>query len=58
MTDADTVDGAFELARGRIAERAQGAAAGLPQIVVGPAMAGKLRELERGRAARRASRSV
>jgi hypothetical protein len=58
MTDADTVEGAFELARGRIAERAQGAASGLPQIAVGQAMAGKLRELERGRAARRASRSV
>ena len=61
MTEADTVDGAFELARKLVAgeaARAGEAAAGAPQMVIGPAMAGKLQELERGRAARRASRSV
>jgi hypothetical protein len=63
MVDADTLTGAFDVARQRVAARAGGIAgqAGephTPQIVVGPAMVEKLREVERGRAARRASRSV
>jgi hypothetical protein len=63
MVDADTLTGAFDIARQRLAARAGGIAdqAGeqqAPQIFVGPAMVDKLREIERGRAARRASRSV
>ena len=58
LTEADTMESAFEAARTSIGEHAKGDATSLPQIAVGQAMAGKLRELERGRAARRASRSV
>jgi hypothetical protein len=58
LTEADTVEGAFAAAKRSIGEHAQGDAASLPQMAVGQGMAGKLRELERGRAARRASRSV
>jgi hypothetical protein len=61
MTEAESLDGAFAIARKLVAERGGRTAddaAGAPQMVVGPAMAGKLKELERGRAARRASRSV
>jgi hypothetical protein len=61
MAEADTLEGAFEIARKRIAERsARGgrSMSGAPQMVVGPAMAGKLRELERGHAARGASHGV
>lgn len=58
LTEADTMEGAFAAARRSIGEHALGDAASLPQMAVGEAMAGKLRELERGRAARRASRSV
>jgi hypothetical protein len=52
------MESAFEAARTSIGEHAKGDASSLPQMVAGQAMAGKLRELERGRAARRASRSV
>ncbi len=63
MVDADTLTGAFEVARAKLAARAGGVAGQsgaqhAPQILVGPAMVEKLREIERGRAARRASRSV
>ena len=62
FVDADTVAGAFAIARGRVvssvgdgapADRATG-----PQLAVGTAIAAKLKEIERGRAARRADRSV
>lgn len=62
FVDADTVAGAFEIARGRVVpsagdgtppDRASG-----PQLAVGSAIAAKLKEIERGRAARRADRSV
>lgn len=62
FVDADTVAGAFEIARGRVLAPAGGAApadrALGPQLAVGSAIASKLKEIERGRAARRADRSV
>jgi hypothetical protein len=61
FAQSDSVLAAVEAARARIAKGAQeggrGAAAN-PQAFVGPAMAEKLRELDRGNAARRAGRSV
>ena len=61
LAKSDSILGAFAVAKKRIAERE--AAAGLtppsnPQASVGAAMPDKLRELERGRASRRAGRSV
>lgn len=59
MVEADTFTGAFDIARKIVAERAgQVGEQRAPQIHVGSAMAAKLREIEQGRAARRASRSV
>ena len=58
LAEAETIESAFGMARRSIDEQAKGDAPSLPQMVMGPAMAGKLRELERGRAARQASRSV
>ena len=61
LARSDSILGAFELAKKRIAERE---AAGRhtpqsnPQASIGAAMADKLRELDRGRAARRVGRSV
>jgi hypothetical protein len=61
LAKSDSLVTAFELAKKRVAERE--AAAGLtppsnPQISIGDAMAEKLRELERGGAARRVGRTV
>jgi len=61
LARADSLLSAFEMAKKRVAERE--AAAGFkppsnPQISVGAAMAEKLKELERGGAARRAGRTV
>ena len=61
LARSDSILAAFELAKQRVAERE--VAAGFktpsnPQSSIGAAMAGKLKEIERGRAARRAGRSV
>ncbi len=61
MARADSLTAAFEIARKRVAERER--ASGFkppsePQIGVGDAMAAKLKELDRGSAARRAGRTV
>jgi hypothetical protein len=61
LAKSDSLVAAFEMAKKRVAERE--AAAGLkppsnPQLSVGEAMADKLKELERGGAARRAGRTV
>jgi hypothetical protein len=61
LMKADSLVGAFELAKKRVAEREK--AKGLappsnPQIRIGDAMAEKLRELDRSGAARRAGRTV
>ena len=61
LAKADSILAAFEVAKRRIAEReAAGGHAppSNPQASVGAAMRDKLRELERGRAARRAGRSA
>jgi hypothetical protein len=61
LARSDSILGAFELAKKRIAEREVAGGhhpPSNPQSSVGAAMADKLRELERGRAARRAGRSV
>ena len=61
LAKSDSILAAFELARKRIAEReaAQGQKPpSNPQSSIGAAMPDKLRELERGRAVRRAGRSV
>jgi hypothetical protein len=62
FVDADTIAGAFEIARGRVIAPAKAAAsterATGPQLSMGTAIAAKLKEIERGRAARRADRSV
>jgi hypothetical protein len=61
LAKSDSILGAFELAKKRIAEREVAGGhqpPSNPQSSVGAAMADKLRELERGRAARRAGRSV
>ena len=60
FAQADSVLGAFEAAKARVAERE---AAGKlkpsnPQMFVGPAMATKLKELDRGNAALRSGRTV
>jgi hypothetical protein len=61
LAQSESVLGAFEAARERVAEREK--AGGFkppsdPQIYVGPAMADKLKELDRGNAALRSGRSV
>jgi hypothetical protein len=61
MARADSLTAAFEIARKRVAERER--ASGFkppsePQIGIGDAMAAKLKELDRGSAARRAGRTV
>jgi hypothetical protein len=61
LAKSDSMLAAFEIAKKRVAERE--AAAGYkppsnPQISVGAAMADKLKELERGSAARRVGRTV
>ena len=61
LARSDSLVTAFEIAKKRVAERE--AAAGLkppsnPQLSVGDAMAEKLKDLERGGAARRAGRTV
>lgn len=61
FAQVDSVLGAFDAAKARIAERE--AAIGFkppsnPQIFVGPAMAAKLKELDRGNAALRSGRTV
>jgi hypothetical protein len=59
MAKSDTVLGAFEIAQKRVAEREarnRVSPPSNPQISVGKEMASKLRELERGRAARGAGR--
>jgi hypothetical protein len=61
LAHAESVLGAFDAAKARVAERE--AAAGSkppssPQIYVGPAMAVKLKELDRGNAALRSGRTV
>jgi hypothetical protein len=61
LAKSDSLVTAFEIAKKRVAERE--VAAGLkppsnPQLSVGEAMKEKLKELERGGAARRAGRTV
>jgi len=61
MARADSLVGAFEAARKRVAERELAAGhkpPSNPQLSVGEAMAVKLKELERGGAVRRAGRPV
>ena len=60
LAKADSMLTAFELAKRRVATReaAEGFPPSKPQISLGAEMADKLRELERGRAARRTGRSV
>jgi len=61
LAQSDSLLAAFEAARVRVAEREKADGAGPasnPQIFVGPAMAEKLKELDRGNAARRTGRSV
>jgi hypothetical protein len=61
LVKADSILGAFELARTRILQREIAGGhkpPSNPQASVGAGMPDKLRELERGRAARRAGRSV
>jgi hypothetical protein len=61
LAHSDSLLAAFEAARGQVAEREKAGAftpPSNPQIFVGPAMADKLRELDRGNAARRSGRSV
>jgi len=61
LAESESMLGAFDVARARVAEREK--AGGFkppsdPQIYVGPAMADKLKELDRGNAALRNGRSV
>ena len=61
LAASDSLVAAFEIARKRVAEREIAAGhtpPSNPQMSVGDAMAGKLKELERGGAARRAGRTV
>jgi hypothetical protein len=61
LAQADSLVAAFEAARARVAEREKAGAfapPSNPQIFVGPAMAEKLKELDRGNAARRTGRSI
>jgi hypothetical protein len=61
LAHADSLLAAFEAARERVVDREKAggfAPPSNPQIFVGPAMADKLRELDRGNAARRSGRSV
>jgi hypothetical protein len=61
LAQSDSILAGFEAARARIAEREKAGGAGPqtgPQIFVGPAMAEKLKELDRGNAVRRSGRSV
>ena len=61
LAHSESLLAAFEAARGQVAEREKAGAftpPSDPQIFVGPAMADKLRELDRGNAARRSGRSV
>jgi hypothetical protein len=61
MAKSDTILGAFEIAKKRVAEREAAnkvSPPSNPQASIGAAMPDKLRELERGRAARRSGRSV
>jgi hypothetical protein len=61
LAQADSLLAAFEAARTRVVEREKAGAfapPSNPQIFVGPAMADKLKELDRGNAARRSGRTV
>jgi hypothetical protein len=61
LAHSESLLAAFEAARGQVAEREKAGAftpPSDPQIFVGPAMADKLREFDRGNAARRSGRSV
>ncbi len=61
LARSDSLLAAFEAARERVVEREKAgkfAPPSNPQIFVGPAMADKLKELDRGNAARRSGRSV
>lgn len=61
LAHADSVLGAFEAAKERVMAREKEGKftpPSLPQIFIGPAMADKLKELDRGNAARRTGRSV
>jgi hypothetical protein len=61
LARSDSLLAAFEAARARVVEREKEggfAPPSNPQIFTGPAMADKLRELDRGNAARRSGRSV
>jgi hypothetical protein len=61
LAQADSLLEAFEAARVRVVEREKAGAfapPSNPQIFVGPAMADKLKELDRGNAARRTGRTV
>jgi hypothetical protein len=61
LAHSDSLLAAFEAARGQVVEREKAGAfapPSNPQIFVGPAMADKLKELDRGSAARRTGRSI
>ncbi len=61
LAQADSVLAAFEAAKERVTAREKEGKftpPSLPQIFIGPAMAEKLKELDRGNAARRTGRSV
>ena len=61
LAQSESLLAGFEAARERVAEREKAGAfapPSNPQIFVGPAMADKLKELDRGNAARRSGRSV
>ena len=61
LAQSDSILGAFEAAKERVATREKEGnfkPPSMPQIFIGPAMADKLRELDRGNATRRTGRSV